>query len=391
MATEVTSFSKAIAKLTLTNPFFTALLYGLRHKRDENLPSSAATDGITLFWNPTWFDKFDNTEACYTLVHEIMHVVLYHNTRRGARDPYIWNVACDHAVNLVLKQHNFQPYSTDYCDPKYENMTAERIYDELIKSGMKPQPQPSAGQGGKGDQPDPKGQGPRSNDVVDYRPSEHDNQTVVDMERNVGINVEKALQVAKAAGQLTEEQRRQLREAQVIREPWYNHLRRYMNTLCSKEYNWARINSRRAACFGIISPDMRQEQMGKIVWSIDESGSLSDEMLAAIAAHGSDICRECAPKEVVIIRHTDRVTHVETYEGPNYDIKLERKSTGGTDFRPVFEELEAHHNDAQVVLMFTDLYGPFPDIFNGCDTIWVTSTDSIIPPFGEIIQADFND
>lgn len=373
----VSVFTKSVSKLSLTNIFFTALLYNLKWQEKPDLPASAGTDGVYLYYNPEWFEKFDVTEGRFTLAHEIMHVVLMHSTRRGSRDPEIWNIACDHAVNLLLKEHDFQPYPTDPCDSKYTGMTAEQIYDQLIKSGMKP---------GRSKQ----GAGPRSGDVKEYKPSEHGNISKAEVERNIGINLEKALQAAKMAGQLTEKQRRELREAQVDKEPWFAHFRRYMTVLNSREYCWSRIDSRRAAFAGIVSPAMRVESMGKMVWSIDESGSLTDSQLAAIGAHGSDICRECHPKEVVIIRHTDEVTHVETYYGPMYDIKLERKSSGGTDFRPVFDLIAAEHSDAQVVAMFTDMYGPMPDDFAG-DVVWITSTKDMTPPFGTLIGADFND
>lgn len=378
----VSIFSKAVTQLTLKNVFFTALLYNLKRKEDNNYPACAGTDGVTLITNPDLFEKFDVKEGVFTLAHELMHVILFHPLRRGIRNPQLWNIACDHASNLLLKEHGFEPYPTDPCDSQYTGMSAEQVYDLLLKDM-----QPDAD--GNTSMPDGCGS-PRSGDVRDYIPGDNDNVPVSVVEREIGVALEKALQAAKAAGQLTKEQRETLREAQVEKEPWYSHLRRYITAANAREYNWSRVDQRRMSYLGVVTPEMRSESMGKIVVSIDESGSLQDYQLAAISAHISDICKLCNPKEVVVLRHTDEVTDVETFTGPSYDMALERKSSGGTDFRPVFDLLEREHSDAQVTLMFTDMYGPMPDSFAG-ECIWVTSSRGLNANFGDTIHADFND
>src|SRR5512143_3671075 len=115
MKQQTPEFSQAVSRMTLTNIFFTALFYNLRVEQKPDLPASAGTDGVTLYYNPEWFAKFDTTEAVFTLLHEIGHVILFHSLRRGARDPHKWNIACDHAVNLMLKEYGYKSYPTDYC------------------------------------------------------------------------------------------------------------------------------------------------------------------------------------------------------------------------------------------------------------------------------------
>ena len=38
-------------------------------------------------------------EWIFVLAHELLHVGLRHDERRGYRDPYLWNVACDYVIN----------------------------------------------------------------------------------------------------------------------------------------------------------------------------------------------------------------------------------------------------------------------------------------------------
>lgn len=411
-------FRAALTRLTLRKDatFFVAMLYNMRHERYDPLVvrgqrTPACTDGTTIMYDGELFGKDSLDDRLYTLVHEILHVVLLHATRRGAREPNLWNIACDYVVNgMIHDQKAFTIPKTDIQpDPAFQNMSAEQVYDALQKEAQ--QALSGGKQSGKGQNgrewvrgtpgpdgvPVDDGNGPSTkgfqNDLSDYNPNGNDQKTAQQAERDIGIATEKALAAAKAAGQGSESLRGLLREAQVKKEPWYTHLRRYMTASNDRTYNWAHIHRRRAVLHGIISPDLRSESMGKAVLSVDESGSLTDSQEAAIAAHTKSIMEEVRPRQLVVVRHTDRVTDVEVYEGPDYvGFELVRKSTGGTDFRPVFEFVIAEHADAQVVLMFTDMYGPMPAGF-AIDTVWVTSTEEAQcpTPFGERIQADFND
>lgn len=67
----------------------------------------------------------------------------------GNRDPDLWNVACDYAINPLLLNENDQPLEgldfpkdekgkkAGLFESKYEGMNAEDIYDDLIKNAQK--------------------------------------------------------------------------------------------------------------------------------------------------------------------------------------------------------------------------------------------------------------
>jgi predicted metal-dependent peptidase len=87
------------------------------------------------------------------LVHELFHKILLHNTRRGNRDPYVWNVACDYVINAGMKKNGF-PITGDKAwlyNAQYDGWLAEAVYADLMKKA-KEQPKPGQGQGqpGKG-------------------------------------------------------------------------------------------------------------------------------------------------------------------------------------------------------------------------------------------------
>jgi predicted metal-dependent peptidase len=288
----------------------------------------------------------------------------------------LWNIACDYAVNLLCKDHGFTPPNNCLLDQKYENMTAEQIYDLLLKDAKSGKKYTLSG------------------DVLDYEPGKNDGKSKDQVEREVSINTQSALQAAKAAeglGKLSDGMKRMLGEAQVIREPWYQHLRRYLTSMNARKYNWARIDSRRAVLHNVISPCQKSEQMGKLVFGIDCSGSITEKQLSAMGAHISDLLRDVTPEAVTIVYFDSRVCHVDEFTGPDYHVTLVPHGGGGTAFEPVFQYVEEHHADAVLVIMFTDLYAPFGEGNNTCDTLWVSQTESVDVPFGELIYGDLNE
>lgn len=410
----IPEFKQALTRLTLKNDamFFIAMLYSLRHERHDPLVvrgqrTPACTNGLTICYDGELFGKDSLDDRMYTLVHEILHVVLHHPLRTGARDPNICNIAADYVVNGMIHEHGmFKIPATDIQpDPAFTGLSMEQVYDLLIKEAQQALAggkQSGKGAGGRTWVRAPAGQpdagqaqleGHAPHDVEKYDPSTNDDKPASQVERENGVMVQKAAQAAKAAGQGSDLVKKILNESEPRSEPWYAHLRRFMTVLNERTYNWAHIERRRAVLYDLVSPDMKAESMGDIVISIDESGSLMDHQLAAIGAHCASIFRECRPKRAIILRHTSEVTDVEIHEGPDYnDFELVRKSTGGTDFRPVFTHVEGEFPEAQVLLMFTDMEGPFPKD-SRIETLWVTSTPEarVKTPFGERIMADFND
>lgn len=365
---------KAMATLTNTNVFFTVLMYNMKIEARDDLPCVAGTDGVHLYYHPARFVKeMTNQLRVFALVHELLHVILFHNTRRGIRDPQRWNIACDHAVNLLCIEYGFLTFDQAkkygwFADPQYKGMTAEKIYDLL-----------------------PEDCGESDGDVMDYDPSQNDNQTKLDVERAVAIATEQAAQAARASGQETAAMKRLIGEAQVQREPWYQHLRRYMTSMNLRAYNWSRIDARRAVLHGVVSPQMKSEQMGKVVFWVDCSGSITSKQLGAMSAHISDILKDVTPSEVVIGYFDSGVCHVDEFTGPDYNLTLEPHGGGRTRFEPMFEYMAEYQQDAQLAVVFTDMYANLDfEPASSVDTLWVTQTENVEPPCGELIFGDLN-
>ncbi len=99
--------------------------------------STAAVDmeAREIFINPaSGLLAPQNTEQLrFVMAHELLHVGLRHDVRQQGRDAYLWNVACDFAINawLVEMGVGVMPDHGLY-DPALKGESAESIYDRIV-------------------------------------------------------------------------------------------------------------------------------------------------------------------------------------------------------------------------------------------------------------------
>lgn len=101
----------------LTYPAEHVLSYYVVGKTEEGAPvysiPTAATTGKRIFWNPDFILKYDLFALRNTLMHEGLHVNYDHCERRGIRNPVLWNVCVDYAVEHInmddIKIRGFNP------------------------------------------------------------------------------------------------------------------------------------------------------------------------------------------------------------------------------------------------------------------------------------------
>jgi hypothetical protein len=159
----------AVEALVIDQIFYGTLIWATpiiaaTHVRGHRI-DTMATDNKAIYYNPAFVDTLTVGEVKGVLCHEIMHIANGHSLRRGSRDPFAWNVACDYAINpLILKGRMILPKDC-LNDPKYSGMSAEEIYiREQAKPKPAPTPQQKAAQApqkvGKGDDAEQGGDAP---------------------------------------------------------------------------------------------------------------------------------------------------------------------------------------------------------------------------------------
>lgn len=86
-----------------------------------------------LYFNP--LAGLSEHEARFVMAHEFLHVALRHHARVQGRDPYLWNVSADYAINLWLVEMGIgdPPSLGLLLDHSLKGLSAESIYDRIVK------------------------------------------------------------------------------------------------------------------------------------------------------------------------------------------------------------------------------------------------------------------
>jgi len=146
--TTAQKITRGRVQLILKQPFFGTL--SLRLKLIPGTLPTMATDGSRIVYNPAFVDQLKPAELEGTLAHEVLHCALGHQCRRGQRDPELWNVAADFAINPILIGNGFVLPAGALIDPAFNNLSAEEIYARLLQrrsdehGATKPQQQTNA-------------------------------------------------------------------------------------------------------------------------------------------------------------------------------------------------------------------------------------------------------
>jgi len=422
---------KAKIQLLLRNPFFATIVLSLPEREDSNLPFVMATDGIQLFYNPSEVDQLDLEELVSVLAHEALHVALLHPLRRGERDPRMWNVACDYAINPLLEKEKFTLPKGALLSDKYRNKYAEEIYTDLISSSSSassqssPTPSPSSSasssstssssspsqtssqascqapsqapqsqqtsssqsscsnpQPSSQPSPQPSADPSRWGGVVDPAPGTN----LRELESQLKQKIATAYTIAKREGRVPGGLEEEIKKLLYPKLPWSELLRKFFNCLTKDDYTFMRPN-RRLLYRDLYFPSLYSPGAEAIILALDTSGSISTHELEMFLSELNTILQIHNIKKIVIIQCDSRIQDVREVIPPQPLPPLQVKGRGGTDFRPVFEYVENHYLNPTCLLYLTDLecssYPPTPPPY---PVLWICSQESFTPPpFGEVI------
>lgn len=139
-------------------PWFGLKVMKAKISLDTSIPT-AATDGFNIFCNPMMVHLMSMAELIFTLCHEVMHIALEHHTRRGDRDPVLWNMAGDYVINAVLILFGLKAPQGILHDTRFINMSIDEVYRILEIEQEEEEEEEEEGRGRRGGG---HGNGPRS-------------------------------------------------------------------------------------------------------------------------------------------------------------------------------------------------------------------------------------
>jgi predicted metal-dependent peptidase len=377
--------------LLLRASFFGNLATRLKLVNADEWCSTAATDGRHFYYNSRFIQMLRPKEIEFLFGHEVLHCVYDHFGRRGNRDPQLFNIANDFAVNADLIKHRVgEKITTVPClhDTKYDGMSSEEIYDILYEKAEKIDisdlldkmiDEHLDGEGdadgdGDGDQ-EGKGKGrPKLSDA--------DRQAIKD-------EIKEAMLAAAAttdgAGNIPAGVMRMIKELTEPQMNWRELLRMNLESTIKSDYTWMRP-SRRGWHMEAVMPGRKNDEMIDIAIAIDTSGSIGEKMLKDFLGEIQGIMDSFPAYKIHVVSFDTDTYNPVQYDSDNLDsiVDYEPAGGGGTDFDAIYRYLKDQDIQPRRLVVFTDGYpfGSWGDE-NYCDATWILhGTTTIVPPWG---------
>ena len=378
--------------LLLRASFFGNLATRLKLVNADEWCGTAATDGRNFYYNSRFIDMLKPKEIEFLFGHEVLHCVYDHFGRRGDRDPMLFNIANDYAVNGDLKKHRVGEFITTVpClyDAKYEGKSSEEIYDILYENAEKIDigslidkmldehlDGDSSGDGGEDEDGKKNGRG---------RPklSAEERQQIRD---EIKEAVLAAAAASDGAGNLPAGVKRLIQDMTAPKMNWREFLRMQLESTIKSDFTWMRA-SRRGWHMDAVMPGMKNDEMIDIAISIDASGSMGADMLKDILSETQGIMDSFPAYKLHVVSFDTQVYNPQQFDSENLDnlVDYEIHGGGGTDFDCVFEYFKENDIQPKRHIMFTDGYpfGSWGDE-NYCDTVFIIhGTTTVVPPWGQ--------
>lgn len=384
MANLQTILSKARANILLDHGFFGHMLTKHQIHISDRVPTLAVDNRQNIYVNPDFAMKFehDNKKLQWALCHEIMHPVLNHLTRRGARHPKLWNYAGDAVINDLLNTTGVGTRIEGCVNiPGSSEKTTEQIYRELEnKYGAPPPPEEGEVEGqGKGQGKDfDNGLG---DDIIEGEEMSEGERALA--ETQTRILVADAAASAKVRGHLSGALAAFVNRILESEIPWFDKLHEYMQGLQRNDYSWARPNRRYIAQGHYLPSTGSTPIMGEIVVQIDVSGSVSQAEAAHFAGHIQRIVSECKPSKIHVIYTDVTVVRHDTFETAD-EVEFNFVSGGGTDMAAGFEYIDDQGIEPDVFITLTDGGTPWGRQ-QSYPVIWCSSDATAKPTHGILI------
>lgn len=374
---------KALTTLVLDEPFFAVLAMKLNVVVTDSIPTFA-TEGKNLFVNPIFCDTLKDNEVVTVLAHEVLHCAMGHIWRIpiGA-DVEVWNRAIDNEANWILEErniaakHKVKPFPFPSCgaemEDRFKEVACEIIYRTMLQEQQQKPKTPQAQQGKNSNNNSGFGE------VIPI-PDKDKGQAKEDWERAVVQAVNSTKDKGTIPGVITE----LVDKITSNKIDWRMLLRDFLLQVVNEDWSFRKPNPRYADN-DFILPSLYSERVGKVAFAIDTSGSISSEALKLFIAEAQQALDDLLPENLILIYCDSKIQSIYEYS-PGDNIELKITGRGGTDFRPVFEYLNAQEEPPKILVYLTDLDGTFPDEHPEYNTLWIVDGTVKQVPFGETIE-----
>lgn len=407
------NLDRHVVKLLSDSPFFAEISRHVRKVVTRDLPTAGVaydkfTDDFVMGVNPDFFGGLTDEEIAGVLRHEFYHIVFYHVTSRR-RTPFMrWNVATDLAINtiilapesgkLALPDSALVPGRPLKAGPGKENAAAQKLsdliaslppmessdfyWDRLSKLAEELQDGcPQHGKGAKSDTSEKtEGSHGEGEDHI-HGPSDQECtcggvgslddhsgwDDLTDEEREYAEAKARSIleKGAKAAdqhsngwGSMPASVRDGIRQVISRKVDWKAVLRQFVGSIArgGRTASIRRINRK----YPYIHPGVKRGYVAKLAVAVDESGSVSNEMLGAFFGELENLTKNIA---VTVIPFDYTVEEKDVFEWrKGMKPKIVRCKQGGTTFDAATEYVNSPKNRGRWdgIIYLTDGQAPAP-------------------------------
>jgi len=325
-----------------------------------------------LIYNPHWIAEQTDTIMKCGIAHEVMHVTLKHLVRKGTRDPKIWNIAVDAAVNEVLS-HTFRIPDQWVRIQQMAQKCAEEIYDWIIKNA-KIYKMPAGGGFDSHIFGNDEGEASGKNQQGGSRgnsnsPFFKQGQQPFDTARAV----REAYNFAKSQGKLPAGIDRLFADILNPQLDWKDVLRKFIVQVIPHDFSYTRP-SKKSYSAGFYMPMVKRESI-ELVIGVDSSGSISEDEYAEFLSEIYAMCKQFESLKATVIICDAAVQEVMEID-ENFDpYCVKGRGYGGTDSQPVYDyiEREMSPNNVKLLVYFTDGYINIPNKDYVFPTLWIVT------------------
>ena len=394
-------------RLLAGNGFFGLLLMHMKFSLDDNC-ETASTDGERIYFSPDFMEELSDKELDFVLMHEVMHCALRHCLRTGDRDGFVFNVACDIVVNsnikrscdmddgaITIAKYGVSMHTAPDGKEGFE-YTAEEVYEMLTDKAKK-----KNGRSGKG--------GSKKKGALSAK----------DLDSEGGWDDHSRWGTLGEDGELRDIWAKRLSDACAsisVRDPSNTCgsiplcALRLLGKLTKPQTDWRTVlecfiqsdpcdytlcpPDRRFSESPFFLPDYgdREDAVDDVLFMVDTSGSVSDDMLAAAYSEISGAIEQFEGRLRGRLGFFDSVVPKapEPFESVADIKKIKPVGGGGTSFHAVFDYIERHMTEkppASIVIL-TDGYASFPaeHAAGGVPVCWLLTNDVINPPWGKVAR-----
>lgn len=403
-------------RILYNHGFYGLLLMHMIYAVSEEI-ETACTDGVRITFGIDFLDSLSDSELDFVMMHEILHVVLQHCFRGDVEDPEAYNIAADIVVNSNIILENgmkassitLSKYGTSMHvapdEKEGHEYTAEQVYvmlpknlnkkgnNNLNKKGNNKSPGSAVGRAKKEISKE-QHQPVRVWDDHSRWGKYEEDDTLRDVWVKRFEDAAEAIKIrdpSNARGLLPAFAERILKELKKTQTDW----RTILNDFIQEEvvdYSFTPPD-RRFDDSPFFLPDFngKEDRVEDILFMIDTSGSMSDDMIAAAYSEVKGAIDQFNGKLKGWLGFFDAaIIKPQPFSDENEFKTIKPAGGGGTDFQIIFEYVFHHMSDKlpASIIILSDGDAPFPleKLAGGIPVLWLLNNEEVNPPWGKVAR-----